>query len=148
VRVVGPHDRGLVAGADFAGPRYRGQVPRSEIGHEFAEADVFVFPTLSDGFGIVLAEALRAGLPIVATPNCADVVEHGVNGLRVPTDRGDALADAIATIVSDRALREAMSRESRRVFRRFTLEAYGERLAQTITTRFRAARTSTAHGAV
>jgi glycosyltransferase involved in cell wall biosynthesis len=137
VRAVGPYDRRLVGRPEFDGPCYVGQVPRSEVGREFAEADVFVFPTLSDGFGIVLVEALRAGLPIIATPNCADVVEHGVNGLLVPARDAAAFADAITMIVSDRSLRDRMSRESRRIFRRFTREAYRERLAEVITARFR-----------
>jgi glycosyltransferase involved in cell wall biosynthesis len=136
IRAVGPYDRRLTARPELAGPCYVGQVPRSEVGREFAEADVFVFPTLSDGFGIVLIEALRAGLPIIATPNCADVVEHGVNGFLVPAHSVDAIAEAIKTIVSDRSLREGMSQHSRRIFRRFTREAYRERLVHAITSRF------------
>jgi glycosyltransferase involved in cell wall biosynthesis len=112
----------------FEGLNYVGQVPRSEVKREFASADVFVFPTLTDGFGMVLLEALFAGLPIVSTPNCGDVVRDGFNGRVVPSRDAAALAAAIREIVGNRELRERMSRNATARKAEFTLEAYQQRL--------------------
>jgi glycosyltransferase involved in cell wall biosynthesis len=89
---------------------------------------VFVFPTLSDGFGIVLLEALFAGLPIVCTPCCGGVVKDGINGRVVPSHDSNALADALRQITEDRPLREKMSAEGLALRESFGLTAYGRRL--------------------
>lgn len=61
-----------------------GQLSYPELQKLFNQADVLVFPTLSDGFGLVQLEAMAMGLPVVATPNCGDVVIDGQNGFIVP----------------------------------------------------------------
>lgn len=116
----------------FRGLDYVGQVPRSEVKREFAHADVFVFPTLTDGFGMVLLEALFAGLPIISTPNCGDVVRDGFNGLVVPAHNAEALASAIREIVLNRALRDRMSENALTLKKDFTLETYQDRLVLAI----------------
>lgn len=126
---VGPIDSPeLKTNPAFEGPNYVGQVPREEVKQEFARADVFVFPTLTDGFGIVLLEALFAGLPIICTRNCGDVVRDGVNGRIVPSHDSKALAEAICEIVGNRKLRKSMSQEALAMREQFSLSAYGQRL--------------------
>jgi glycosyltransferase involved in cell wall biosynthesis len=137
VRVVGGYDETLLSRPEFQGPTYAGPVPRNRVKEEFLQADVFVFPTLSDGFGIVLAEAAAAGLPIVSTPNCGDVVDDGKNGFVAPPRDAEALADRIQRIVEDRQLRSAMSSVSRARFRdHFTIQRYKENLATAIRSRY------------
>ena len=70
--------------------------------------DVFVMPTRWDTFGMVLAEAAGAGLPAISTtlPGILDVIEHEVTGLLVAPDDADALANAIARLLSDPVLRQ------------------------------------------
>jgi glycosyltransferase involved in cell wall biosynthesis len=128
LRAVGPFDPALVQRPEFQGLNYVGQVPRNEIKLEFLTADLFVFPTLSDGFGIVLLEALAAGLPVVCTPNCAGVVQSGHNGFVVPTRDPAALAARIREVVEDRPLREHLGRNARQSASEFTLEKYRTRL--------------------
>lgn len=128
-RAVGPHtSSAYLRDPAFKGLSYIGQVPRASVASEFAKADVFVFPTLTDGFGLVLLEALFYGLPIVCTPNCGDVVRDGVNGHVVPARSAVALAQAIESIVEDRAKRESMSQAALELRAEFTLGAYGRRL--------------------
>lgn len=135
IRAVGPISQpGLTEHPAFVGLNYLGQVPRDEVKGEFARADLFVFPTLTDGFGLVLLEALFAGLPIVSTPCCGDVVRDGFNGRLVPSHNAKALAAAIREIVEDRSLREQMSAGSRSLRDKFTLDAYGKRLLESIQT--------------
>lgn len=79
-------------------------------------ADLFVFPSVFEGFGNALGEALLAGLPIVATD--LPVVRHDVLGdtasaLLVPVGDVRALADALARLIANEAEREALGRRAR-----------------------------------
>jgi len=60
-----------------------------------AKADVFVLPTISDGFALTQLEAMSFGLPVITTPNCGDVVAHGEDGYIIPIRDPAALAAAI-----------------------------------------------------
>ena len=128
IRAVGPHDGQIIHRPEFAGLHYIGQVPRSEVKQEFLAADLFVFPTMSDGFGVVLLEAMAAGLPVVCTRNCAKVVEEGGNGFVVPAGDAVSLAASIRKLVSDRSLRNSFSERSRTLAADFTMERYRDRL--------------------
>lgn len=105
-----------------------GRVTRDGAERVYRSADVFVLPTLSDGFAITQLEAMAQGLPVIATPNCGRVVEDGVDGLIVPAANADALANAIARMESDRVLLSAMSRRAIEKSRQFTLERYARTL--------------------
>jgi glycosyltransferase involved in cell wall biosynthesis len=69
---------------------------------------------------------------VVTTPAAGSVVRDGVDGRVVPERDPEALADAIAGIVEDRALRARMSAAARERARDFTWERYGERLVSTL----------------
>lgn len=81
--------------------RILGPKTRAEVRAEMARADVFVFPTLSDGFGLVQLEAMAAGLPVIATPCCGDVVRHGHDGFIVPPRDPAAIVDALESLRAD-----------------------------------------------
>jgi len=82
-----------------------------------AGLDVFVLPSYREGLSRSLIEAGACGLPAVTTdvPGCRDVVRDGENGLLVPARDTGALADAIARLVLDAALRERMGERARAV---------------------------------
>lgn len=128
VRVVGPALDKVLSNRLFEGPMYVGQVPRSDILAEFLAADVFVLPTLCDGFALAHLEALACGVPVITTPNCGSVVRDGIDGLIVPVRDGVRLAEAIERVVGDRSLREHLSRNARARAENFTWQRYGERL--------------------
>ncbi len=75
-----------------------------------SQIDVLVLPSEAEGFGLVLIEAMTAGVPVVATdvPGIRDVVRDGQTGLLVPVRRPAELAAAIARVMDDRALREKL----------------------------------------
>ncbi|CAA2142092.1 glycosyltransferase family 4 protein [Hyphomicrobium sp. ghe19] len=132
VRVVGPVDRRILRDPMFFGPDYVDQIPRTKVREEFATADVFVLPTLCEGSALVHLEAMACGVPVITTPNCGSVVRDGVDGIIVPIRSAIAIADAIERIVTDRKLRESMSRNARERAAEFTLERYGERLVSVL----------------
>lgn len=84
--------------------RFLGSVDRDRAGRLYEEADVFLFPTLSDGFGLTQLEALGHGLPVIASTHCAQVVEDRVNGLVLSEITPEAIAEAVMELVKDRDL--------------------------------------------
>ena len=86
-----------------------GRVTRDQLGEVYRQAQVFVLPTISDGFAITQLEAMAHGLPVVTTPNCGRVVTDGVDGYIVPARNSEALADALARLNDDRWLLRTMS---------------------------------------
>lgn len=90
----------------------------------YQRADIFVLPSLVEGMGKVLLEAMAAGLPIVATRvgGIPHLITHGENGLLVPPQDSEALADAVASLLDQAALRQQLSRAGLMVARRYTLE--------------------------
>ena len=79
------------------GPRVKwvGSVPREQTDRFYRDADLFIFPTFSDGFGLTQLEAQAWSLPIVTTKFCGKVVEDGQSGWLLPAVTPDAIAQAI-----------------------------------------------------
>jgi len=74
-----------------------GSVPAAELPEVYQSASALVFPTLCDGFGMVVSEAFAHGLPVITTTNAgaADLVTDRQNGLILPPGNLDALVDAM-----------------------------------------------------
>jgi glycosyltransferase involved in cell wall biosynthesis len=112
--------------------RFLGPLDRDELVEWYARADVFVLPSRSEPWGMVLNEAAAAGLPLVATEEVGaaqDLVEDGVNGFRVPSGDEAALAEALRRLADDPGFRQAAGARSRELARRFTPEAWAEGVA-------------------
>jgi glycosyltransferase involved in cell wall biosynthesis len=96
--------------------------------------DVLVAPSRQEPFGTVLAEAMAAGTPVVATRvgGLAEVVEDGVTGRLVEPGRPDLIAAAVLDVLSQR---ERMGAAARVSARRFDADAYAARVARLIAPR-------------
>ncbi|MDB5035980.1 MAG: glycosyl transferase group 1 [Chlorobi bacterium] len=104
---------GLAGRVFFHGYRQIDQLPLY-----YALADILIFPSLEEVFGLVMVEGAAAGLPMIASANAggtADVVNDGVNGIIIDPADIDSIAAAIARLADDPALRRAMGAASRRV---------------------------------
>jgi glycosyltransferase involved in cell wall biosynthesis len=77
--------------------------PKSQSGvrEQMERADALVFPTLSDGFGLVQLEAMASGLPVIATACCGEVVRHGIDGFIVPPRDSSAIVAALDELRAD-----------------------------------------------
>jgi glycosyltransferase involved in cell wall biosynthesis len=98
---------------------------RDDIPDILAAADLFVFPSLYEGLGGAVIEAMALGLPIVASDIDAvsEVVEAGRNALLVKPAAPAALAAAMTRVLDDAALRMEFGARSRQIFeKRFTVE--------------------------
>jgi glycosyltransferase involved in cell wall biosynthesis len=100
-------------------------VDRQELYAQLDLADVFLFPSLSEGFSCALLEAMAAELPAVATPVGAavDLLEDGRNGVFVPCADASALTAAVVRLTGDPLKRSALGAEASRTAARFTSEA-------------------------
>lgn len=102
----------------------RGATP--EIEREMAAASMLVFPSLFEGFGMVLVEAMACGVPCVAF-GCPcgprDIITHGQDGLLVLPRNIPALADALLSLIDDPAERRRLGANAREKARAFSLEA-------------------------
>lgn len=107
--------------------RFHGSVARSSVRDFYQEADVFIFPTRSDGFGLTQLEAFSAGLPVIASKNCGEVVSEGRNGLLLPDLDPQTMTDVLRKLLSD-PQRMAKWHRDARVDHRFSLEVLGARL--------------------
>lgn len=108
-----------------------GNLPSREVARLYRESSLFILPSVQEGFGLVLLEAMASGLPVVGTDNtgATDCVTTGVDGLIVPARDVDALAEAILWSYQHRDEATAMGRSARtKVERLFTLAHYEERL--------------------
>jgi glycosyltransferase involved in cell wall biosynthesis len=95
--------------------RVHGRISDEQLAALYAEADVLVLPSTHEGYGMVLAEALEAGLPIVATRVGAvpEVVRDALEAELVPPDDVGALARALARLAADPGERVRRSRLAR-----------------------------------
>jgi len=103
----------------FAG--WRGDVPRV-----LGALDIYVQPSVSEGFGLAVVEAAAAELPIVASKvgGIPEIIEDGRDGLLVPPGDPTALAAAIQELIDDPVRAQALAAKARRTaFERFSAEA-------------------------
>jgi glycosyltransferase involved in cell wall biosynthesis len=87
---------------------YLPRVARGAASSLYAAHDIFLLPTLSDGFAITQIEAMSFGLPVIATRCCGDVVQDGISGHFVPCRDARAIASTIETFLAKDVL-ERMS---------------------------------------
>ncbi|MGH3666525.1 MAG: glycosyltransferase family 4 protein [Egibacteraceae bacterium] len=108
-----------------------GAVDEAQKPRYHASADVYVAPnTGGESFGIVLLEAMAAGLPVVASdiPGFRTVMKDGRQGRMVPAGDAFALAEAVGTVLANRNLSRAMAAEGRRTVTDYTWQVVGRRL--------------------
>jgi glycosyltransferase involved in cell wall biosynthesis len=95
---------------------YAGFQPPDELPGLFARADVFVLPSRYDGWGVVVNQAIGAGLPVICSDQVGagyDLVEEGVNGTKFRAGDEASLHDALRRYIDDPASIDAQGEESR-----------------------------------
>jgi len=109
-------------------------VPQAELPQIYRAADVFVLPTLTEGMGLVVLEAMATGLPVIATPNGpGDLIDDGIDGFVVPIRDSQAIAERLQMLYRDPELRSAMGRRAREKALRFGWDVYAGRAADAVT---------------
>jgi len=108
----------------------RENVPEEELAALYRNARLFVLSSNEEGLGLVLAEAMASGTPVVST-DCggpSTLIEDGETGILVPTGNAAVLANRMAWVLSHPESARAMGRAGRaRIEKKFSIEAAGER---------------------
>ncbi len=108
LELVRPATRSKICYAGFQAPE--------RLPEYFGKGDVFVLPSRHDGWGVVVNQALAAGLPIITSDAVGaglDLVEDGINGMRVSANDAEALYAAMEAFARNRSLACEWGRRSR-----------------------------------
>jgi len=115
--VVGDGPARATLERQFAGQpaAFMGYLRGERLSQAYASADIFVFPSRLETFGLVVIEAMAAGLPVVAARvgGVADIVNEGVNGYTFESGDVAMLLDGVRKIASNRQKRAWMGRQAR-----------------------------------
>jgi len=107
--------------------RWMGPAPQNSVRNYYEQSDVFVLPTLSDGFALTQLEALAHRLPVIASRRCGQVVTDGVNGLLLDEPTTAAIEEALLSCLRNPDQLAQFS-ENATVGERFSLSCLGTRL--------------------
>jgi len=113
--------------------KYIGQVPRIETKKLWLEHDIFLLPTLSDGFAITQIEAIAHGLPVVTTCRCGDVVESGKSGFLVRPYSTTDIANVIERFLDEPTLLSRLSVGAIERSKRFDPTVVSKELLEVVT---------------
>lgn len=96
--------------------RFLGLVDRWELFGVYSAADIFAFPGINEGLGMVYLEAQCCGLPVVAWDHdgAPQMVVHGETGMITPSYNDDAFAKAIGLLVKNKTIRATMGETARK----------------------------------
>ena len=111
-------------------------VPKRLLDGQYSAADVLVFPTLGDGFGLVIQEAMSCGTPVITTP-CGggpECITDGVEGWLVPPRDVDALVHRLREAAANRDRLAEMGRAARARAEGWTWLEAGQCLADALRT--------------
>lgn len=113
---------------------WTGRLSGTALLDAYAAADVFVLASRFEPWGLVVNEAMAAGVPVIATDRVGcvdDLVVQDETGLLVPAESPDALAAAMESLLLDRPLRDKMARNARSLVAGWTLENEAEIVVNT-----------------
>ena len=93
---------------------------------EMRQHDVLIFPSLFEGFGLAITEAMSQGTPVITTAHTAgpDMIDDGIDGFIVPIRSADAIAEKLQMLARDRERLRAMKISAREKAQRHSWENY------------------------
>jgi starch synthase len=114
LRVVGSipdETRPVLARLDLTGIEFTGLQPQSEVRRFMSTSHVMVLPSIEDGWGMVMGQAMACGCPVISSDHTGgpDLYTHGVEGFVVPIRSADAIAEGLQQLADDPFLRQSMS---------------------------------------
>ncbi len=110
---------------------YLGHVPQGDLHKYYSRGSVFVLPSIQDGFGMVIIQAMACGLPVIATTNTGgpDIIEEGESGFVIPIRDTEALKEKLTCLYENPDIYRQMGQSAKkRVSSGFTWDDYGEKI--------------------
>lgn len=121
--------------------RFIKPVPQFKLSEFYHQSSVFVLASVEDGFGMVVAQAMACGLPVIVTENVGarDLVRDGVNGFVVPVGAADVISERLRYLHEQPERRRQMGEMARRTVESgYGWSDYGDRLIAFIRTQMQA----------
>jgi glycosyltransferase involved in cell wall biosynthesis len=115
--------------------RFISPVPQNQLSDIYNQSSIFVLPSIADGFGMVVPQAMACGLPVIVTDHvgAADVVTDKSDGFVIPIRDVDVLKEKIRELYEQPELIRAMSRAALAKSASLSWDAYGDRLVKFLT---------------
>jgi glycosyltransferase involved in cell wall biosynthesis len=112
---------------------FYGSSNRETLRTLYHSSSIFVLPSIEDGFGMVIGEAMASGLPVICTTNTGapDIITTAEHGFIVPIRNADALAEKISWCYTHQDSAAQMGAAGKIRVKEFTWDAYGERVFET-----------------
>ena len=108
--------------------KFFGSVPRNLTHRYYQQADIFILPTLSDGFGLTQLEAQSWQLPVIASQHCGAVVKDRINGLILPNITAVEIVKALTFCLQNPAQLSIFSDNSLQTLADFNLSKLSQKL--------------------
>lgn len=111
-----------------------GTMDHDKVLNEMAKADILAFPTLADGFGMVVTEAMSKGTPVIATVNSCgkDIIINNKNGWLIPIQSAEAISDILKNVIKDTSIIERYGNEALQAAEHNSWERYENSIAEQI----------------
>jgi len=103
---------------------------KEELNNYYLSADIFIHPTSSDVWGLVINEALAFGLPIITTDDCiagVELIENNINGFVTPSSRFDLMLANLNLLINDEELRKKIHQNNLLEANNYTIEKMAKR---------------------
>ena len=109
-------------------------LPHHRILEIMSGNDVLIFPSLFEGFGLVILEALSQGIPVITTAHTAgpDLLTEGEDGFIVPIRSSEAIAEKLELLHRDRDLLKGMKKKALEKSQKYTWQGYGDQIVTSI----------------
>lgn len=111
---------------------FRGFVPNVELPRFYQDADAFIIPSLGEGYGLVILEALSSALPVLCSANCGgnDAIINGYNGYEFKAGDDEDMVDKINDFIDNFSSLSDMSENARATSLNYTWEKYEGRVIE------------------
>ena len=114
VGAVLPEMARYLQGKSLANVELTGPLPNSRLKEIMSRSHAMVFPSLNDGFGMVMGEAMACGCPVIASTNCGGehLIDDGCEGFLIPIRDSQVIAERLEQLAQDPELRYRMVQSS------------------------------------
>jgi len=118
--------------------KIKDSIPREELMQLYKEVDVFVLPTLADGFAMVISEAMSQGIPVITTPNsmAPDFIIHQKNGWIISVGEEEALLNQMKWCVENKHSLPKIGYEALQTAKKWQWEDYRKKTVQVVQNQF------------